>query len=286
MKVAVLGTGIMGQGVARSLTREGHDVTAWNRTREKAEPLTADGVAVVGTVAEAVTGADVVLLVLFDGDAVLDVLDAAASSAPATAVWVQASTIGVEATGQVVEKARSAGVDLIEAMMLGTKKPAETGELVMLAAGAPDLLARVQPVLDAMGAKTITAGDSVGQGTALKLAANAWIASVTAAAAQSLALTRTLGLDPQLFLDAIEGGQADTPYAHVKGASMIAGEYPAQFALDGLRKDVSLMREAATAADAGFDTSLLVALAGLYGTASDRGHGGDDIAAVHAAFTD
>nr|BFF16376.1 hypothetical protein GCM10025699_76790 [Microbacterium flavescens] len=63
----------------------------------------------VGTVAEAVTGADVVLLVLFDGDAVLDVLDAAASSAPATAVWVQASTIGVEATGQVVEKARSAG---------------------------------------------------------------------------------------------------------------------------------------------------------------------------------
>lgn len=281
MKVAVLGTGIMGQGVARSLTREGHDVTAWNRTREKAEPLTADGVAVVGTVAEAVAGADVVLLVLFDGDAVLDVLDAAASSAPATAVWVQASTIGVEATGQVVEKARSAGVDLIEAMMLGTRKPAAEGKLVMLAAGAPDLVERARPVLDAMGAKTIAAGDTVGQGTALKLAANAWIASVTAATAQSVALAESLGLDPQLFLDAISGGQADTPYAHIKGATMIAGDYPTQFALDGLRKDIDLMRAAAPST---FDPTLLDALASVYASASERGHGSDDIAAVRAGF--
>jgi len=288
MKAAVLGTGIMGQGVVRTLLREGHEVTAWNRTRAKAEPLADDGATVVDTVLEAVAGVEVVVTVLFDGEAVLSVLrDATAASGTSAdgPVWVQASTIGAADTARVVDLAAERGVPLVEAMMLGTKKPAETGKLVMLAAGAPDLLAQVQPVLDAMGAKTITAGESVGQGTALKLAANAWIASVTAAAAQSLALTRTLGLDPQLFLDAIEGGQADTPYAHIKGASMIAGEYPAQFALDGLRKDVSLMREAATAADAGFDTSLLEALAGLYGTASDRGHGGDDIAAVHAAFT-
>jgi len=306
MKAAVLGTGIMGQGVVRTLLREGHEVTAWNRTRAKAEPLADDGATVVDTVREAVAGVEVVVTVLFDGEAVLSVLREATSGAEATSVvdataasdattapgtsaggpvWVQASTIGAADTARVVDLAAERGVPLVEAMMLGTKKPAENGQLVMLAAGAPELLARVQPVLDAMGAKTITAGESVGQGTALKLAANAWIASVTAATAQSLALTRTLGLDPQLFLDAIEGGQADTPYAHLKGASMIAGEYPAQFALDGLRKDVSLMREAATAADAGFDTSLLEALAGLYGTASDRGHGGDDIAAVHTAFT-
>jgi 3-hydroxyisobutyrate dehydrogenase len=229
---------------------------------------------------------------------VLSVLREATSTADATAgpgtevagpVWVQASTIGAADTARVVDLAAERGVPLVEAMMLGTKKPAETGKLVMLAAGDSHLLARVQPVLDAMGAKTIVAGDTVGQGTALKLAANAWIASVTAATAQSLALTSVLGLDPQLFLDAIEGGQADTPYAHLKGASMITGDYPAQFALDGLRKDVALMREAAaatTSAGTGFDTSLLEALAGLFGTASDRGHGADDIAAVRTAFTD
>ena len=301
MKVAVLCTGIMGQGVVRTLLREGHDVTAWNRTRAKAEPLADDGATVVDTVREAVAGVEVVVTVLFDGEAVLGVLREAASAADTTAgpdvtsgsspradgpVWVQASTIGAADTARVVGLAAERDVPLVEAMMLGTKKPAETGALVMLAAGDADLLGRVQPVLDAMGAKTIVAGDAVGQGTALKLAANAWIASITAATAQSIALTRSLGLDPQLFLDAIEGGQADTPYAHVKGASMIAGDYPPQFALDGLRKDVALMREAAAEADTGFDTSLLEALAGLYGTASDRGHGGDDIAAVRTAFTD
>jgi 3-hydroxyisobutyrate dehydrogenase len=297
MKVAVLGTGIMGQGVVRTLLREGHDVTAWNRTRAKAQPLADDGATVVDTVREAVAGSEVVLTVLFDGEAVLSVLreateatspDAAASASDASAgpVWVQASTIGAADTARVVELADERGVPLVEAMMLGTKKPAETGALVMLAAGDAGLLERVQPVLDAMGAKTIVAGDSVGQGTALKLAANAWIASITAATAQSLALAGSLGLDPQLFLDAIEGGQSDTPYAHLKGATMIAGDYPPQFALDGLRKDVALMREAVEAVEGvDFDTSLLEALAGLYRTASDRGHGGHDVAAVRAAFT-
>ncbi|ROS61023.1 3-hydroxyisobutyrate dehydrogenase [Frigoribacterium sp. PhB160] len=311
MKVAVLGTGIMGTGVVRTLLREGHDVTTWNRTREKAQPLADDGATVVDTVREAVAGAEVVVTVLFDGDAVVDVLREAtdqpdtdqpdtdqpatdqpdtdqpatdAQTGAAAPVWLQASTIGAADTGRVVDLAAERGVPLVEAMMLGTKKPAETGALVMLAAGDPDLLARVQPVLDAMGAKTITAGPSVGQGTALKLAANAWIASITAATAQSLALTQSFGLDPQLFLDAIDGGQSDTPYAHLKGATMIAGEYPAQFALDGLRKDIALMRAAAEGTS--FDPSLLEALAGLYATAADRGHGGDDVAAVRAAFTD
>ncbi|WP_347342493.1 NAD(P)-dependent oxidoreductase [Frigoribacterium faeni] len=282
MKVAVLGTGIMGQGVAGTLLREGFDVTVWNRTRSKAEPLAADGAAVADTAWQAVEGADVVVTVLFDGDAVLEVLDEAADASGADTVWVQASTIGEADTARVVRTADGHGLRLVEAMMLGTKKPAATGKLVMLAAGDDALLDAVRPVLDAMGSKTIVAGDTVGQGTALKLAANAWIATITAATAQSLALTEALGLDPQLFLDAIDGGQSDTPYAHLKGATMIAGDYPAQFALDGIRKDIDLMQEAAQGT--GFDTGLLEALSGVYATAADRGHGGDDIAAVRSGF--
>ncbi|WP_423919951.1 NAD(P)-dependent oxidoreductase [Frigoribacterium sp. 2-23] len=282
MKVAVLGTGIMGQGVARHLADDGHDVTAWNRTREKAEPLAASGVTIADTAADAVAGADVVLSILFDGDAVEEVLRDGASGIGSDAVWVQASTIGVAATQRVVDVAAELGVDLVEAMMLGTKKPAATGALVMLAAGDADLIARVQPVLDSMGAKTVTAGPSVGDGTKLKLAANAWIASITAATAQSIALAEALGLNPQLFLDAIDGGQSDTPYAHVKGASMIAGDYPAQFALDGLRKDIGLMLDASAGTD--FDPTLLRSLGAVYGAASDAGFGSDDIAAVRTGF--
>ncbi|KPG87720.1 NAD(P)-dependent oxidoreductase [Frigoribacterium sp. RIT-PI-h] len=282
MKVAVLGTGIMGQGVAGTLLREGFDVTVWNRTRSKAEPLAADGAVVADTARQAVEGVDVIVTVLFDGDAVLEVLDDAADASRPDAVWVQASTIGEADTARVVRAADGHGLRLVEAMMLGTKKPAATGKLVMLAAGDGALLETVRPVLDAMGSKTIVAGDTVGQGTALKLAANAWIATITAATAQSLALTETLGLDPQLFLDAIDGGQSDTPYAHLKGATMIAGEYPAQFALDGIRKDLGLMREAARGTR--FDTGLLEALSGVYAAAAEQGHGDDDIAAVRTGF--
>ncbi|ROQ39868.1 3-hydroxyisobutyrate dehydrogenase [Frondihabitans sp. PhB188] len=283
MKVTVLGLGIMGLGVARTLLREGFDVTVWNRSAEKAAPLADEGATVAASPEEAVASADVILSILFDADSVLSVLAQASGAVPDDAVWVQASTIGLDGTNRVVAAADDAGVSLVEAMMLGTKQPAETGKLVMLAAGDVALLERVQPVLDAMGAKTVVAGDRVGNGTALKLAANAWVATVTAGIAQSIALAEALGLDGGQFLRAIEGGATDTPYAHVKGESMLSGEFPPSFALDGLRKDLSLIGEAARGS--GVEPRVLDALAATYAAASGDGHGGDDIASVYAAFT-
>ncbi len=282
MRVTVLGTGAMGAGVAQSLLREGHDVTVWNRSRERAEPLAEHGATVADDAGSAVAEAEVVLLTLFDADAVVDVLEQAAGDAPTDAVWVQASTVGVEGSETVVQIAAKYGITLVEAMMLGTKTPAEQGKLTMLAAGPAATLDAIDPVLDAIGAKTVRAGDRVGEGTALKLAANAWIASITAATGQSLAIARGLGIDPALFLQAIEGSASDSAYAHTKGASMMAGEFPAQFALDGLRKDIALITDAARAN--GVSTTLLDALGRVYADASAAGHGKDDIAAVSTAF--
>ncbi|WP_132099751.1 NAD(P)-dependent oxidoreductase [Curtobacterium sp. PhB146] len=278
----MLGTGAMGAGVAGSLLRGGHQVTVWNRSADKAAPFGEHGAAVATDPGAAVEHAEVVLLTLFDSDAVVDVLEQAAGDAPTDAVWVQASTIGVDGTETVVQLAAKYGITLVEAMMLGTKAPAEQGKLTMLAAGPADQVDRVVPVLHAIGAKTIRAGERVGDGTALKLAANAWIASITAATGQSLALAAALGLDPQLFLDAIDGSASDSAYAHTKGAAIIAGDFPAQFALDGLRKDIGLIAEAARANDV--STTLLDALGRVYADASAAGHGGDDIAAVGTAF--
>ena len=282
MRVTVLGTGAMGAGVAGSLLREGHEVTVWNRSADKAAPLGERGATVADDAGAAVGDAEVVLLTLFDTDAVVDVLEVAAGEAPTDAVWVQASTIGVAGTQTVVQLAGKYGITLVEAMMLGTKAPAEQGKLTMLAAGPADVLDRIDPVLDAIGAKTVRAGEQVGDGTALKLAANAWIASITAATGQSLAVARSLGLDPALFLEAIAGSASDSAYAHTKGKSMIDGEFPAQFALDGLRKDIDLITEAARGS--GVSTVLLEALGRVYADASAAGHGGDDIAAVGTAF--
>jgi 3-hydroxyisobutyrate dehydrogenase len=282
VRVSVLGTGAMGAGVARSLLRAGHEVTVWNRTEDRARPLAEHGATVSSDAAGAVADAQVVLLTLFDTEAVVDVLEHAAGDAPQDAVWVQASTIGVAGTETVVQLAGKYDITLVEAMMLGTKAPAEQGKLTLLVAGAAEPVSVVAPVLDAVSAKVVHAGDHVGQGTALKLAANAWIASITAATGQSLAIARALGLDPQLFLDAIEGSASDSAYAHTKGAAMLAGAFPAQFALDGLRKDIGLIVDAARGADV--DTTLLDALERVYADASAAGHGGDDIAAVGTAF--
>ena len=109
-------------------------------------------------------------------------------------------------------------------MMLGTKAPAETGKLVMLVSGDPAVIERLTPVFDAISIRTVNAGPTSARPPRSKLAANAWVQSVTAAVGQSMALTKALGLDPQLFLDAIKGGATDTPYAQIKGAAIIAND--------------------------------------------------------------
>ena len=138
------------------------------------------------------------------------------------------------------------------------------------------------PVFEAIAVKTVRAGDQVGQGTALKLAANAWIASITDATGQSLAIARALGLDPALFLEAIDGGPVFAPYAKVKGGAMLAEDWTPSFEVDGVVKDLGLMVSAGAAV--GFPTELLHVLHELFAQASGAGHGADDMAAVRTVF--
>lgn len=280
--VAVLGTGTMGSGMARSLLRNGFDVRAWNRTTERARRLAADGATVTDSAADAVRGADLVLVMLFDTDAVLQTLADAAEGLSAQPVILQSSTIGPAGVARVGRLAQDAGWRLLDTPVLGTKEPAALGKLVVLAAGPPELREQAQPVFDAIGSRTVWAGDELGQASALKLACNSWVATLTAAAAQALVLARGAGLDPNLVLDAIGGGPTDSPFLHVKGESMISGDYPPSFALDGVVKDLDLMRQ--LAGETGVGTPLLDCLHSIYRHASAQGHGSDDVAAVVAAF--
>lgn len=280
--VAVLGTGTMGIGMARSLLRNGFDVQVWNRTKKRAEPLGHDGATVADSAAQACEGADVVLLMLFDTEAVRQTLADAAAGLSADTVILQSSTIGPAGMAEIGRQAADAGWSLLDTPVLGTKQPAEQGKLVVLASGPPALRERAQAVFDAIGSRTVWAGDELGRASALKLACNSWVAALTAAAAQALALARGAGLDPQLVLDTLGGGPSDSPYLHVKGESMISGEYPVSFALDGVRKDLDLMAELAVATGTG--APLLDCLRSVYAQASTLGHGGDDLAAVITAF--
>jgi len=279
MQVAVLGTGIMGAGMARSLLRAGHDVRVWNRTAARAQPLADDGATVAGTAAGAVEGAEVVLVMLWDTTAVLDVLGAAAGAAP-DAVWLQASTVGPDGMREIA--AARPDLRLVDAPVLGTRAPAEQGTLVALLSGSPADLAAAQPAVDGYSARSVHAGEQLGAASALKLVCNAWVATMNAAVGQSVALAEGLGLDPALFLDATRGGASDTPYLHMKAELIAKGEFPPSFALDGALKDVELIRAAARSVSVADD--VLAGLVAVYGKAVAAGHGEEDMSAVYLAF--
>jgi 3-hydroxyisobutyrate dehydrogenase len=274
--IAVLGTGAMGAPMARNLARAGHDVRAWNRTLDKAAPLRDDGVGVHDDPAAAGDGADVVMTMLADAEAVLEVGEQA--DFHAGQIWWQASTIGIEGNERCAELAAQTGVALVDAPVLGTRQPAEDGKLVVLASGPDDALDACAQLFDAVAARTMRLGEE-GKGTRLKLAVNSWVLAVTEGAAETIALAEALGLDPQLVLDAVEGGGLDLPYLRMKAKLMMDGEFPPSFALTLAAKDARLVVEAAERH--GADLAAARAIAARMTEGAQAGHGDEDMAATY-----
>jgi 3-hydroxyisobutyrate dehydrogenase len=243
--VAVLGAGsTMGFPMARNIARAGMTVRAWNRTRDKAEPLTEDGAHVFDSPAEAVEGAGVILTMLADAGAVIDAIESALPNVGEDAIWLQTSTIGEVGTDRCAELARARAITLIDAPVLGTKQPAEDRKLVVLASGPQDARERVQPIFDAIGHKTMWVGEA-GAGTRLKLVVNSWVLSVVEGGAETIALAEGLGLDPSLLLDALEGGTLDLPYLRLKAKAIAERDFEPMFRLALAAKDARLIEETA-----------------------------------------
>ncbi|MFC4785161.1 NAD(P)-dependent oxidoreductase [Nocardioides sp. MAHUQ-72] len=274
--VALLGTGTMGAAMARNIAGAGIPLRVWNRTRERAETLS-DVATVHDSVAAAVAGADVVLTMLFDADSVADTMEEARAALGDDVVWLQQSTVGVAGTARLAKLAEELGVVLVDAPVLGTRKPAEDGALVVLGSGPETARDRVAPVLDAIGSRTMWVGEA-GAGTRLKLAANAWVFTVVEGVAESLALTRELGLDPRLFLEAVGGGALDAPYVQLKGAAMLDGTLDPAFALEGALKDAGLILDAAQSV--GLELGVLPGVRDHFARAVRAGHGDRDMAAT------
>jgi 3-hydroxyisobutyrate dehydrogenase len=280
-KVAVLGTGIMGAPMARHLARSGFDVRAWNRTTEKAEPLADDGAVVCASPTQALEGADFLVTMLADGDAVEaavtrdDALAKAGSGGDL--VWVQSSTVGINGTRRLATLAADAGVGYVDAPVLGTRAPAENGELTVLASGPDPLRDRCQPLFDAYAVKTVWVGDG-DRATRLKLVMNSWVLALNTATAEAMALAAGLELDPKRFLDTIEGGPLDVAYAQLKGTMMIKREFPPAFPVWGALKDAGLIAEAAQLA--GVQMPVAEGVRAAMQRTSDGGHADDDMAAV------
>jgi 3-hydroxyisobutyrate dehydrogenase len=167
--VAVLGAGgAIGFATARNIARAGLPVRAWNRSRAKAEPLAQDGAVITDTPAEAAEGATIVLTMLAGAEAVVQSMDSDDGALPVMArrndpghpVWLQTSTIGEEATRRCIGPANNYGVGFVDAPVLGTRQPTEQGQLVVLESGPEEARPRTRAVLEAIGHRTIRAGEA------------------------------------------------------------------------------------------------------------------------------
>ncbi len=271
----------MGAGMARNICAAGIPLRVWNRTPERAAPLAELGARHCESVAEAVDGASVVVTMLWDESTVEQALREGAGSFAPGAVLLQTTTVGAEGADRLATVAEELGLVYLDSPVQGTKGPAEQGTLVVLASGPTAARAAVDPVLDAVGSRTVWVGDA-GAGSRLKLATNAFVLSLTSAVAQSLALAEALGLKPQQVLDALAGGPLESGYLKHKGAAMVEGRFESAFGVEGGIKDADLI--VAAGAEAGVDAELLRVVRDQLARAVEAGHGGEDIATVLHAY--
>jgi 3-hydroxyisobutyrate dehydrogenase len=257
--------------MARNMAAAGHDVVVWNRTAEKAEGL---GAQVAGSAGEAARGAEAVVTMLADGDAVSAAMDGVELARDQ--VWWQASTVGLRAIEHLAALAGEAA--FVDAPVLGTRQPAEQGQLTVLASGPSAARERLAPLFDATAAKTVDLGDEAGRGTRMKLVLNAWLVALVEGLGEAVALAEGLGVDPRTFLEIIDGGPMGPPYAKLKGTLMIERDYEPAFPLELAAKDAALVTAAAV--EAGLELPLPGLVERQMRKAIEAGHGRDDMAAT------
>jgi 3-hydroxyisobutyrate dehydrogenase-like beta-hydroxyacid dehydrogenase len=277
LRVAILGTGKMGGAMARRLKSQGHELTLWNRTRERAEALGVGRVA--ATPAEAARDAEVVISMLTDADAVRTAYlgDGGAVKAAKDQVFIEMSTAGPDVSAEIAPRLEKAGAQYVEAPVIGSVPAVEAGTLVVLAAGDGAAVERATPVLQALG-EVRRVGD-LGSAASLKLVANTMLAGINALAAELLAAGSSAGLKPD---DVFWLLTRLAPYLGARKAGFLEHRYePVMFALRDAVKDLRLATELYK--KTGATTPLAVATKELYERAAQSA-GDLDMSAIATLY--
>jgi 3-hydroxyisobutyrate dehydrogenase len=264
--------------MATSALRARIPTTVWNRNQKATRDLATLGAEVAQTAADAARSAAIVITMVTDADAVVSIArdEGVLAALSPGAILVQMSTIGVAGIERVAAMvaAERPDVTLLDAPVSGSKDPAENGQLTIFASGPEEVRARVTPLFDALGQRTVWAGDA-GTGTRLKLVANTWLAFAAEAVAASVSLAHGLGLETDKVVNGLQGNPLMSPWQEAKLHRIAEGEFSAQFALSLALKDVRLAQEAA---DDRLGT--LACLADEWQQAVDLGLGHEDVTVV------
>lgn len=242
MKIAVLGLGVMGHGMAGRVLALGHTLTVYNRTQSRAADLAAQGATVAATPARAAQDAEAVITMVSNDQALREVADGPEgflTTLGAGTLVLQCGTVGPDTVAWLNEQVAARDAALIDAPVMGSKPEAVSGKLWVLAGAEEAVLERAKPVLDCVAQHVYHVG-AIGQGTRLKLCSNMITAGVVAALAEGIALIEALGLDPQLYTQVIKDSDLPSRVWGGKAGLMAARDFAPRFSLENMAKDVSL----------------------------------------------
>jgi 3-hydroxyisobutyrate dehydrogenase-like beta-hydroxyacid dehydrogenase len=254
MRVGFIGLGAMGQGMARNLVKAGHTVSAWNRSRERAEALAGDGAIVADSVAAACADAPVVFTMVSDDGALIDVVSGTddgpgiEESLASGGVHVSLSTISVNLSARLTAAHHDAGQHFVAAPVFGRPDVADAGKLTIVAAGEDAAVAQAKPLLEAMGQKVFVVGTEPVKANVVKLSGNFLIASMIETLGEAYALLRKSGVDPLQFLEIVNGNIFRSPIYENYGTIIAKERFtPPGFTLPLGLKDVRLILAASDA---------------------------------------
>jgi 3-hydroxyisobutyrate dehydrogenase-like beta-hydroxyacid dehydrogenase len=249
MKVGFIGLGNMGAAIARNLIKAGHNLTAYNRTRSRAEPFASLGARIAETPSEAAADAEVLITMLADDAAVEGVIFApgnAIEALPAGAVHISMSTISVALSRRLAEAHSERKQHYVAATVFGRPDVAAAGKLWVVAGGSPKPIERCQPFFDAIGQKTFVAGEEAHAANVIKLAGNFVITTVIESLAEAFAFGRKSGVDPHILLDILTNSLFPGPVYQTYGNLIASDRFePAGFKLPLGFKDNRLLLAAA-----------------------------------------
>lgn len=272
--ISLLGRGLMGTPMATRLLNHGYTLTAWNRTRSKADALAAKGARVADTPAQAVVDADIVITMLEHGGVVEDVLFNPAL--PGASLGLQAGALVIDMSSILPEQAQAhgprlaaQGVAYLDAPVSGGTVGAEAGTLAIMAGGAEADFERARPVLEVLG-RPVHVGPT-GSGQLTKLANQMIVGITIGAVAEALLLAQRGGADPAKVRQALRGGFAESRILEVHGQRMVDGDFAKRGSLAIQLKD--LRNALHTASGLSFDAPITAHLTDLYAQAADHGFG-------------
>lgn len=282
MDIALIGTGLMGGPMAERLLAAGHDLTVYNRTRDKALALREQGATVAATAQQAVTSADGTILMLTDAAAIRETLYPHGRPPElAGRTLIQMGTIAPRESKALQEDVQRAGGRYLEAPVLGSRPQAREGRLLVMVGATPQLFERWLDLLRCFGSDPLLIGP-VGRAAALKLALNQLIAAQLTSFATALALVRHHEVDVQRFMTLLRQSAIYAPTFDSKLPRMLERSFgDPNFPLRLLKKDLDLVR--AVAEDEGLDTALLDGLSRVVAHGLERGLGDSDYSAVYEA---